>query len=245
MIKISSAEATLFASIASFVLFVGFSMSANHISSFYEQRIEQVRKEEGNAKQKLKQTKRRLRDQRLRADSVEVIAESVKRPEIVWTARAIYSETKRPHEMEYVGWVVRNRFDTGFRGADTYREVVLSPKQFSAFNRGNPLRNFYTRLEPKHVGQIPRWYTALSVAKRVIDANPMKRPFPVSTFFFFSERSLDGAPPRWSFVHSEIQLENIDDNRFRFFRKTNLASNEQPRHRPQSASPTGSTRSVR
>jgi len=245
MIKLHPVEAALLVSIASFIVFVGFSTSVNYVSSSYEHRIEQVREEEGHARRQLKKTRRHLQGQRRRADSLEVIAEATRRKELLWTARAIYSETKRPHEMRYVGWVVRNRFDTGFRGADTYRDVVLTPKQFSAFNRGNPLRKFYIRLEPKHVGQIPRWHAALSVAKQIIDSPSENRPFPVSTLFFYSERSLNSSPPRWSLVHSEIQLANIEDDRFRFFQKTSLASNEQSRHEPQPASPTRSTRSIR
>ncbi len=51
----------------------------------------------------------------------------------LWLARAIYSETKLPHEQELVAWVVRNRVETAYRGRRTYRAVVLDPYQFSAF----------------------------------------------------------------------------------------------------------------
>ncbi|WP_243663594.1 cell wall hydrolase [Rhodothermus marinus] len=68
--------------------------------------------------------------------------------ETLWLARVIYSETKRPEEMELVAWVVRNRVETRFRGKATYRDVVLDPFQFSAFIPYNPRRQYYMRLTP-------------------------------------------------------------------------------------------------
>ncbi|WP_240332831.1 hypothetical protein [Salinibacter ruber] len=44
----------------------------------------------------------------------------------LWLARAIYSETKLPHEQELVAWVVRNRVETAYRGRRTYRAVAGS-----------------------------------------------------------------------------------------------------------------------
>jgi hypothetical protein len=67
--------------------------------------------------------------------------------DVLWLARVIYSETKRPHEQELVAWVVRNRVETAYRGKDTYRSTVLDPWQFSAFNANAPKR---TTTQPRH-----------------------------------------------------------------------------------------------
>lgn len=50
---------------------------------------------------------------------------AVTEDEILWLARTIFSETKRPHEQELVAWVVRNRVETGYRGNATYEAAVL------------------------------------------------------------------------------------------------------------------------
>ena len=44
-----------------------------------------------------------------------------------------------PHGMYAIGWTARNRReDSGRRWPNTYRGVILQPKQFSAFNKGDP-----------------------------------------------------------------------------------------------------------
>jgi len=70
-------------------------------------------------------------------DTVRVKASSQPEPvrdrSVEWMARAIYSETKDMANMEYVGWVIRNRLDSHYYPG-TVREVVLQERQFSAFN---------------------------------------------------------------------------------------------------------------
>lgn len=55
-------------------------------------------------------------------------------------ALCVYREARGdpPHGKLAVAWVVKNRALTGHRGKHTYRDVVLDPKQFSAFNPGDP-----------------------------------------------------------------------------------------------------------
>ena len=53
----------------------------------------------------------------------------------LWLARAIYSETKLPHEQELVAWVVRNRVETAYRGRRSYRAVVLDPGRYAVDER--------------------------------------------------------------------------------------------------------------
>ena len=141
----------------------------------------------------------------------------------LWLARAIYSETKLPHEQELVAWVVRNRVETRYRGERTYREVVLDPYQFSAFNPESPKRSFLMRLGPET--PLPRWQQALWVAQYVRHAAPVYRPFPVETRHFYSERSMeDESAPYWAehfrFVPSDQRRYTVNKRRFRFYKQT-------------------------
>jgi hypothetical protein len=142
--------------------------------------------------------------------------------ETLWLARAIYSETKRPHEQELVAWVVRNRVDTGYRGSTTYREAVLDPYQFSAFNPGSSKRSLLTSLKPDT--PLPRWQQALWVARYVRHADPVYRPFSIETRHFYSERSMEGRPkPFWARQHRFVspgRNYQVDEHRFRFYEET-------------------------
>ncbi len=140
----------------------------------------------------------------------------------LWLARAIYSETKLPHEQELVAWVVRNRVETAYRGNRTYRETVLDPYQFSAFNPGASKRALYMRLQPEV--PLPRWRQALWVARYVRHAAPAYRPFSIETRHFYSERSMRGrAVPYWAdgsrFVAPDRNRYVVDERRFRFFKQ--------------------------
>lgn len=139
--------------------------------------------------------------------------------ETLWLARAIYSETKRPEEMELVAWVIRNRVETGYRGRRTYRDVVLDPFQFSAFNPGNHKRWFYANLDPET--DVRSWQRALTIAYRVRSAEPQYRPFSIKTRHFYSERSMIGrSNPYWATGQRPVVPERgfeIDQRRFRFY----------------------------
>ena len=140
----------------------------------------------------------------------------------LWLARAIYSETKLPHEQELVAWVVRNRVETAYRGKNTYREVVLDPYQFSAFNPGSSKRPMLRRLGPET--PLPRWRQALWVARYVRHAGEAYRPFSVETRHFYSERSMKGRPvPYWAdgsrFVPAGRRGYSVEERRFRFYKQ--------------------------
>lgn len=148
--------------------------------------------------------------------SADFASEDVKE-DVLWLARCIYSETKRPDEQELVAWVVRNRVETGYRGKDTYREAVLDPWQFSAFNSNSPKRAYYTNLDfdSKPKG----WKTALFIAYDVLHAPAYERPFPTKTRHFYSERSMKGRlMPAWAGGKRPVSLDrDIDPKRFRFY----------------------------
>lgn len=139
----------------------------------------------------------------------------------IWLARAIYSETKLPHEQELVAWVVRNRVETQYRGSRSYKEVVLDPYQFSAFNPDAPKRSFFLSLTPDL--QLPAWQQALWIAHYVRHANTALRPFSIETRHFYSERSMKGRRhPYWvqrqQFVSPGWDY-RINKRRFRFYKE--------------------------
>ncbi len=137
--------------------------------------------------------------------------------DVLWLARCIFSETKRPAEQELVAWVVRNRVETGYRGRGSYRDAVLDPWQFSAFNDNSPKRDYYSALtfESKAKG----WQTALFIAYDVLHAPVYERPFAKTTRHFYSERSMVGQiKPVWAGGKRPVSLNrNIDPKRFRFY----------------------------
>lgn len=141
----------------------------------------------------------------------------------LWLARAIYSETKLPHEQELVAWVVRNRVETNFRGKSSYKEVVLDPYQFSAFNPDAPKRSFLLNLTPDT--QLSEWQQALWIAHYVRQADSAYRPFSRETRHFFSERSMKNHSfPYWAETnpsHSVSPDQNltVEERRFRFYKE--------------------------
>ena len=137
--------------------------------------------------------------------------------EVLWLARAIYSETKLPHEQELVAWVIRNRVETGYRGEQTYKGVVLDPWQFSAFNSNSPKRRYYSSL--KYESAPAGFQTALEIAARVAHAPDAQRPFAENTRHFYSERSMRGRrAPGWAVNKTPVRLDRkVDPRRFRFY----------------------------
>ncbi len=155
--------------------------------------------------------------------AVEVSAEREFDPaqvtdEVLWLARVIYSETKRPVEQELVAWTVRNRVETGYRGKTTYRSTVLDPWQYSAFNTNSPKRQHYSTLAVSSTAQ--GFQEALRIANRVYRADATDRPFVRTTRHFYSEQSMvGGRTPAWAVGKQPVKLadQDIDPRRFRFY----------------------------
>lgn len=138
--------------------------------------------------------------------------------ELLWLARCIYSETKRPIEQLYVAWVIRNRVESQYRGKTSYKSVVLDPYQFSAFNAASYSRSRYAGLDASN--DRPGWQQALRIAQYVMDAPAQNRPFSLLTRHFYSEQSMNTSrPPQWSQNFQPIRMteHQIDGSRFRFF----------------------------
>ncbi len=141
----------------------------------------------------------------------------LQRDEVLWLARCVYSESDRAHEQRLVAWVVRNRVETGFRG-NTYRDVVLEPRQFSAFNARSGRRAHLLRLDERNTSSV--WLQALSVALDVYLAPAWQRPFKVTTRHFYSPISMRGGrKPPWAEHARPLSAARlgIDAYRFRFF----------------------------
>lgn len=149
--------------------------------------------------------------------TAEKSTNALNQDDILWLARVIYSETKKPHEQELVAWVVRNRVETEYRGRDTYKEVVLDPYQFSAFNRNSPKRSLYASLPWN--AEAPGFQTALSIAAKVATSEPTARPFTETTRHFYSRRSMAGGrAPAWAANKRPVKLDRfVEADRFRFY----------------------------
>ncbi len=148
-------------------------------------------------------------------------------PRVIWLARAIYSETRRKREMELVGWVIRNRVEKEFRNDKTYRDVILSSYQFSAFNPRSKLRFYYATLPYSHKERKENWNMALRVAKDVVFAEHHEMPkyLTEDTFWFYSEVSMppDKPHPQWRYEYERVEVPFVNEERFRFFRDPNRA----------------------
>lgn len=139
--------------------------------------------------------------------------------ETLWLARCIFSETKRKEEQELVAWVIRNRVETAYRGKSSYKDVVLDPMQFSAFNPGTRTRRYYTSLTPS--SRVPGWRTALTIAHEVRRVEASYRPFGTTTRHFYSQQSMvGGGHPAWATGLKPVtprRSYEIEAHRFRFY----------------------------
>ena len=104
-------------------------------------------------------------------ERVPVLAPEEIDTETLWLARALYSETKRPEEQELVAWSIRNRVETRYRGAETYREAILDPYQFSAFNPNDRKRTYFIGLTPH--SQAQGWQRTLAIAQELYEKHKL------------------------------------------------------------------------
>lgn len=116
------------------------------------------------------------------------------REEILWLARIIYSETKRPQEQVLVGWVVRNRVESQVFG-NRYKDVARASGQFSGLHASdNQYAHNITR-EYDSAGKA--WKSAVNIARSVYYADASLRPFSKATRHFYSPRSVTRTP-KWA-----------------------------------------------
>ena len=149
-------------------------------------------------------------------ESASYAATADRHEEILWLARVLYSETKIAEEMRLVGWVVRNRVETGFRG-QTYKQVAMSEKQFSGLTPGEAGYDRNINLDYEHTRN-RSWVTALTIAEEVYDADPASRPFPKTVRHFYSPHAVSA--PSWvdaGVLHLRIEASDGSHSRFAFY----------------------------
>ena len=138
------------------------------------------------------------------------------RQEILWATRTILSETKWPSEMVYIASVIRNRRDMHWRGAETVRDVVLDPMQFSAFNPGRKKRWRYINLEREHTHDY-LWDAAWRAAEYAMTMPRSALPVgPCVTHFFYP--NVGRSSPRWPLRMEQVDLGSVHLPRVNFYR---------------------------
>ena len=144
--------------------------------------------------------------------------------EILWLARALYTESDIPKEQYYIAWVIRNRVDTSFRGKSTYQDVILDPFQFSAFNSAHR-RYYYSKMsENNPPRRIENWKSALEIAEKVYYAREYERPIPIKARHFYAQISMKNKThPLWADRKKILDLPGINPYRLRILK--NVDSN--------------------
>lgn len=139
----------------------------------------------------------------LAQQSVQQAHSAANRPsqqELLWTARTLYSETKKPYEMELVAAVVLNRRDSP-RYPDTVERVVQEEWQFTGIHRGTKATQL--TLDDYRGGQT-EWRLAVRISHHMLTLPDSLRPLQDVTHFY-SPVSVDhepnwarGVEPRYS-----------------------------------------------
>jgi spore germination cell wall hydrolase CwlJ-like protein len=143
------------------------------------------------------------------------LASAVKRDssEILWLARCLYSESRQPHEMFFVAWVVRNRVRSAYWGKTTYQTVVNEPHQFTGIGRYRGLEYTSVLGNP---AETAAWRTAVQIARRVYYAEPYENPLPRQARHFLTPEALDSLP-RWTTEGRRVTVYGVDPDRLRIY----------------------------
>ncbi|WP_324715904.1 cell wall hydrolase [Carboxydochorda subterranea] len=133
----------------------------------------------------------------------------------MYMAKTVFGEARGENEetQRTVAWVIRNRVDDPKqRFGDSIPEVCTRPRQFSAWNPGDPNRE--RLLDPMgHVTEQQAWYQCVQVAWGVLEAPSWANPIP--GVYWYHDRSI--APPPWTRNLQEVPVPGVD--RFRFYRE--------------------------
>jgi N-acetylmuramoyl-L-alanine amidase len=113
--------------------------------------------------------------------------------EVRLLAATVWGEARSESEdgMRAVAHVMVNRI--GSRFGEDLATVILSPKQFSVWNRGDPNRRHVTNFvaDPDRAGD-PQWETAQRIAREVLSGQSVD---PTEGALFYHTRAIR---PRWS-----------------------------------------------
>lgn len=121
---------------------------------------------------------------------------SLEAQEILWLGRILYSESKVREEQIIVAWVVRNRVESEYRGAKSYKEVALSPSQFSGLWPSDAQYKNNMGLGYSDTGN-KDWQQALAIAQAVYFADESLRPISESVQHFYSPIAVT-RDPHWA-----------------------------------------------
>ncbi|MEX2514522.1 MAG: hypothetical protein WD335_00085 [Candidatus Paceibacterota bacterium] len=135
------------------------------------------------------------------------------RREILWLARIMYSETKRSDEQKLIGWVVRNRVDTGYTGR-TYEDVAKHSAQFSGLDPYD--KRYEHNISRWYKSEGESWQGALELAKEVYFADNSERPLALTTRHFYSPDAVSRTPA-WAKNQQAVQvIKDPQTDRVRF-----------------------------
>lgn len=139
--------------------------------------------------------------------------------EVLWLARAVYSESKVASDQRLVACTIRYRVESG-RWGDSYENVVLSRHQFSGLHpySWNKLYSFNMSRTYQSSGET--WKTAVDIAKKTYMARSVKAlcpELPKNTMHFYSPQSVV-ATPAWA---SKDKLVYSVGTRFAFYANVN------------------------
>jgi len=160
-------------------------------------------------------TEKKVVEEKIVEEKVTVAIKSTsEKEEILWLARAVYSETKNSAEMEKIAWVVRNRVESE-RWGSSYKKVILSPNQFSGFNSRDP--QYYTNINLNYDTNNRVWQKALLIAKEVYNADHKDRILNNSVQHFYSPEVAKS--PFWAEEEEPILITYNDTGKqtFRFY----------------------------
>ena len=140
------------------------------------------------------------------------------RGEILWFARAIYSESEYTDEQRYVAWAIRNRKAVHWY-PDTYEEVVLQPYQFSGLNEYDHWYELNMSRDYDNGDHV--WRSALQVAVDVYYADDSENILPADTTHFYSPVAVTNTP-KWARGKTPVKtLPGRLGTRFAFFNDVN------------------------
>ncbi len=136
--------------------------------------------------------------------------------EMLWFARAIYSESKNREEQYLIAWVIRNRVESRHKGAESYQETVLARSQFSGLSSRDPQFRINVSLGFEDSG--PGWDSAKSIAESVLTSGDTYRPIPAGVKHFYSPLAV--TVPTWAEGEKPYLLTYNDDGKpsFAFYR---------------------------
>ena len=110
----------------------------------------------------------------------------------LYLAKTIYGEARGENveTMLVVGWVIRNRLHLKHYG-NTYKDVVLQPKQFSCWNKDDPN---YKVIKGVIKGRL--WEVCIGVA--IVVMQSAEKHNPVVGVYHYYDKSMDSNPPYWA-----------------------------------------------